>query len=120
MHVRSDTQVLHSGRKLQVMGSHTSFRNCPEFRGKDDFLDSEFLIIFFLDAGDWMILRKKTVGGSFPGEPIPGVLHFQASSEQILIWGAGCVQPPSWIWGAARPLLCASPPHTDTGQSPAH
>ena len=34
------------------MGSHTSFRNCPEFREKDDFLDSEFLIIFLLDAGD--------------------------------------------------------------------
>ena len=37
MHVRSDTQVQHSGRKLQVMGSHSSFRNCPEFRGKDFF-----------------------------------------------------------------------------------
>ena len=51
MHVRSDTQVQHSGRKPQVMGSHSSFRNCPEFRGKDDFIDSEFLIIFLLDTG---------------------------------------------------------------------
>ena len=29
-----------------------------------------------------MIILKKTAGGSFSGEPVPGVLHFQAPSEQ--------------------------------------
>ena len=58
-----------------------------------------------------MIILKKTVGGSFPEDEVPGVLHFQAPSEQILLWGAGCVHPATWIWGPACPLLCASPPH---------
>ena len=29
-----------------------------------------------------MIILKKTAGGSFSGEPVPGVLHFRAPSEQ--------------------------------------
>lgn len=53
MHVRSDTQVLHSGRDFKLWEvTRVSGTALTEFREKDDFLDSEFLIIFLLDAGD--------------------------------------------------------------------